>query len=219
MKKYSIRTTPLEAQWLQSQAKSQGIFITDYIRHLIAEEMLKSHFVPYLKIRSPNKPLNLPQQKEISYSIMAYKLLEKLVLNHAEGLQMRETAYAETLALLTQLKMHPHAARRYAFTVVLDPRQATWISQEARKLNKSASYVVHRILLLAFEQSMGDALPLNLDFAQKEGVKFMVLCYKLLERYFSKIHDSGSEIIKEAEGEALELYAKLYSGIDSKKQI
>jgi predicted DNA-binding protein len=211
MKKYSLRMTNTQAQWLQNQARDQGLSLSEYLRNLVDKEISKPTFMLYSKKINKNNVLrSASEKKEISYTIMAYKLLEQLILSNELGVELRKEAYTHTLDLLTKFKIHPNELKEYPLTIWLTLEQGRWLEQQSHKLSKRSTYLLRKILLLAFDEGMQDEQHFSLHPAQKEGVKFTIITCKLLENYIVKTHENGAEMIESAYQESQELYIKLY---------
>jgi len=211
MKKYSVRLNSHQSQWLQSQASIEGISCSEYLRHLMNEQRNKPNLIFYPKHNNSHKVLKeAGERKEISYTIMAYQLLEQLILKGELGTEMREAAYAHTVELLTQFRVHPNVLKTYFLSVYLDEEHAIWLERQAERLGKPPTYVFRKILLQAFEESMMSDGNSDLHPAQKEGVKFTILTCILLERYIAKTQQDGNKIIAAAHQQSERLYAELY---------
>ena len=128
---------------------------------------------------------------------MAYKLLEKLVLTEANGEKIKEDAYLNTLALLSTLKIHPDGSKKQGLTILLDAEQVGWLEEQGRWLRKRTVSVLRRIIVLMMQETV-DKVSQNLDPAEQEGIRCMIITCKLVEQYLMQVFEGGDEIIKTA---------------------
>lgn len=211
MKKISLRLSNHQLYWLHSQAHRESLSCSEYVRDLLRAQMERPDFLDYFKIgryKTTVKPE--AEKKVIRYSIMAYKLLEKLVLVEANGEKIKEDAYLNTLALLSTLKIHPDGSKKQGLTILLDPEQTGWLEEQARWLHKRTVDVLRRIIVLMMQEA-NDQPSQGLDLAEQEGIRCVIITCKLVEQYLMQVFEGGDEIIKTAYQQSDAIYKAIFS--------
>jgi hypothetical protein len=211
MKKISLRLTNHQLHWLHSQAERESLSCSEYVRDLLRVQMERPDFLDYFKIgRHKTAVKSETEKKIIRYSIMAYKLLEKLVLTETNGEKIKEEAYLNTLALLSTLKIHPDGSKKQGLTILLDPEQIGWLEERARWLSKRTVHVLRRIIVLMMQEAV-DQPTQSLDPAEQEGIRYVIITCKLVEQYLMQVFEGGDTLIKTAYQQSEAIYKAIVS--------
>lgn len=214
MKAISVRFNVHQGNWLKAQAKGQGVHCSEYVRDLITIQMKEPHFFEYFRAVEDQTLTSAIEQKHLIYSLMAYKLVEQLVLNHEGGQQKREVAYTATLEWLEKLKIHPGRKRGCKLNLSLYPEQLDWLNQQSKVLNKKAATIVRKIVFLASLKATEKVpnLVSNTDLTevQREELKAVLMTFNLLKTYIESAYEEGDQLVKNCYESAQTLYKKLY---------
>jgi hypothetical protein len=202
-----------QGYWLKTEASMQGIHYSEYVRDLITLQMKEPHFLEYFKKISYKSFTTVSESKSLIYNLMAYKLLEQLVLNQEEGQQKREAAYTATLEWIERLKGYPTKTKYYRLSLLLEPEQVMWLKQQSKMLNKNITAIVRKIIILAYGQATEKAPSLvgntALTEIQREEIKAILMTFTLLKMYIESTYEEGGKLVKSCYESAQRLYKKL----------
>ncbi len=211
MKVMSVRFNAYQTDYLKVQAKVRGIHASDYVRELIEREMQAGHFLNYFKVVDEQNPVyNNPH---LIYTLTIYKLIEQLVLNQEDGQQKREKAHQETLAWLESLKISPVPKKSCKFNIWVHPETLSWLSNEAKLLNKTVAAIIRRIVFLNAVNANRkplDAVNSLLTGTEQETIKAILMSFTLLKSYITNAYEGGTELVENCSQSAKMLYNKLH---------
>lgn len=214
MKVMTVRFNAYQGDWLKAQAKFQDIHCADYLRALIEKQMQEPHFFEYFKAAEDKVLMPLTEKPYLIYNLMAYKLVEQLVLNQENGQQKREAAYRDMLEWLERLKIYDQKKKSYRLSLLLYPEHLEWLNQQSKIFKKRVAVILRKIVCLA---SMNAAQKMSsfvnsrdLTEAQQEELKATLMTFTLLKTYIISDYEEGEKLVKSCYESAHTIYSKLY---------
>jgi len=122
-------------------------------------------------------------RSEMGYIIFTAKLLEQFVIDTLEnGEEIRNQAFQETNALLTELNLDNQKNKDQQLCISLDQQLYSWLSSEAIRLKVRVAPLIRNVIENAFESSLTQPENTTPSLAQNFSMEQQLTTCELLKQ-------------------------------------
>ncbi len=209
MKRLTVRLLESQILWLIKRADLHGSSVSDCLRHIL-ESNLEDDVIPEL-VGGGN--ISMIEKKVMTYVVFSYHLFENFVLNKGkEGEDLRASAHRTSQEIVQKLHLDNSTNKINRVTFMLMDELVQDLKHRAQNQGITFSKMIRQIIQQAIHQDT-NLLQNNLIFGQKEGIKYAMMTYNLLEKFVLNYCEDGEAIKNNAQQKTLVFLEALYHSI------
>ena len=194
----SVRFNGYLVRWIVDCCQCNRNTTSEFIRNLLYKKMQYGH-LEFNRIKPhQNQHTTKSYRTKIGYIIFAAKLLERFVIAIQEnGEEIRDRAFQETNALLTELNLDNQKNKDRQLCISLDQQLYSWLRLEAIRLKVRVAPLIRNVIENAFESSLTQSENTIPSFAQKISMEHQLTTCELLKKLVREnIEDAETMIEK-----------------------
>jgi len=206
----SVRFNGYLVRWIVDCCQCNRNTISEFIRDLLYEKMRHGH-LEFNRIKlHQNQYTTKSHRSKMGYIIFAAKLLERFVIDTQEnGEEIRNQAFQETNALLTELNLDNQKNKDRQLCISLDRQLYSWLSSEAIRLKVRVAPLIRNVIKNAFESSLTQPEITTPSLVQQFSMEQQITICELLKRLVRENIEDAETMIETVFKKTNEVLSKI----------